>query len=93
MFNLLKKIIKKILTDLVRTISHTKLGAYGFEKVLNEAMQTKQSLKHGQTELVFTIPNQLNRFRINTFSSKEPETSCLQHPRSLYPNRWRNATN
>ena len=31
-------------------------------------------MKHGQTELVFAVPNQLNRFRVDTFSSKEPET-------------------
>jgi len=74
MLNKLKIFIKALVADFVRLISKTKLGAYGFEQVLNTAMQVTQSVKHGQTELVFTVPNQLNRFRINTFSSKEPET-------------------
>jgi len=69
-----KKLIKTFVANFVRLISKTKFGAYGFEQVLNTAMQVTQSVKHGQTELVFTTPNQLNRFRINTFSSKEPET-------------------
>ena len=69
-----KKFIKTLVANFVRLISKTKLGVYGFEQVLNTAMQMTQSVKHGQTELVFAVPNQLNRFRIDTFSSKEPET-------------------
>ena len=69
-----KKFIKTLVANFVRLISKTKLGAYGFEQALNTAMQMTQSVKHGQTELVFAVPNQLNRFRIDTFSSKEPET-------------------
>ena len=74
MLKKLKIFIKTLVADFVRLISKTKIGVYGFEQVLNTAMQATQSVKHGQTELVFAVPNQLNRFRINTFSSKEPET-------------------
>ena len=74
MLKKLKIFIKTLVADFVRLISKTKIGAYGFEQVLNTAMQVTQSVKHGQMELVFAVPNQLNRFRINTFSSKEPET-------------------
>jgi FkbM family methyltransferase len=74
MLKKLKIFIKTLVRDFVRLISKTKIGSYGFEYVLNTAMHVSQSVKHNQTELVFTVPNQLNRFRINTFSSKEPET-------------------
>ena len=74
MLKKLKIFIKTLVANLVRLIRKTKLGSYGFEQVLNTAMQMTKSVKHGQTELVFTVPNQLNLFRINTFSSKEPET-------------------
>jgi hypothetical protein len=70
----LKIFIKTLVAGFVLLISRTKIGAYGFEQVLNTVMQVTQSVKHVQKDLVFAVPNQLNRFRINTFSSKEPET-------------------
>ncbi|WP_416236409.1 FkbM family methyltransferase [Spirulina sp. CCNP1310] len=37
-------------------------------------MNQVQSIHHQETELYFTVPNSLNYFRVNTFSTKEPET-------------------
>jgi hypothetical protein len=74
MLKKLKIFLKALVAYFVRLISKTKLGAYGFEIVLNTAMWVTQPVTHGQTKLVFAVPNQLNRFRVDTFSSKEPET-------------------
>ena len=37
-------------------------------------MDKTKSVYHHDVELIFTVPNDLNRFRIDTFSTKEPET-------------------
>ena len=55
-------------------LSKTKIGGFAFEQILNSAMDATQSLTHNQTHLVFSVPNSLNRFRVDSFSTKEPET-------------------
>ena len=37
-------------------------------------MQKVQTVKHNNIIMEFAVPNKLNHFRVNTFSSKEPET-------------------
>ena len=72
--NKIKQWIKKILNQTVRIISKTKVGGYFFELVLNQAMGTTQTIVHNGTKLDFSTPNSLNRWRVKTFSTKEPET-------------------
>lgn len=37
-------------------------------------MARTQSIKHRGVNLTFSVPNSLNRYRVDTFSTKEPET-------------------
>ena len=74
MFLFIKKIIKKTIVIITRTLSRTRLGKLIGEIVITDAMKRKRSVIHNNTQLTFTVPNQLNRFRIDTFSTKEPET-------------------
>mgnify|MGYP001222203974 CR=1 FL=1 len=74
MFLFIKKIIKKTIVIITRTLSRTRLGKLIGEIVITDAMKRKRSVIHNNTQLTFTVPNQLNRFRIDTFSIKEPET-------------------
>ncbi len=52
----------------------TRLGRVIIEEMADSAMTRNQQVSHGGTELVFAVPNGMNRWRIATFSSKEPET-------------------
>lgn len=74
MLDMIRKIVKKIISSTVRLLGKTKIGGYVFDQILNTAMNATQSLSHRQTQLNFSIPNKLNRFRIESFSTKEPET-------------------
>ena len=74
MLNIIKKIIKVLITNFVVLINKTSFGAFMSEQMLSIAMRNTQVVKHGSIQLIFTVPNMLNRFRINTFSIKEPET-------------------
>jgi FkbM family methyltransferase len=74
MRNSIKNFVKKIISSTVALLGKTKVGGFAFDQVLNSVMQTTQSLTHRQTLLVFAVPNNLNRFRVNSFSTKEPET-------------------
>jgi FkbM family methyltransferase len=71
---IIKKIAKAIITSSIHLLRKTKIGIFAFEQVLNSAMDSKRTITHGEFHFNFVTPNQLNRFRIDTFSTKEPET-------------------
>ena len=52
----------------------TSLGRYVYGQIAANAMSRTQQVSHHGVDLVFSIPNGLNEFRVETFSSKEPET-------------------
>jgi len=74
MLNKIKLLAKKTILNIFALLSKTKIGGYAYEQILNLAMDSTQSLTHNQTQLVFSVPNSLNRYRIDSFSTKEPET-------------------
>ncbi|MDO8358275.1 MAG: FkbM family methyltransferase [Nitrospirota bacterium] len=74
MFSTSKKFIKASLSTSSRWLRKTRPGAYAFEIIVNTAMQATQTLTHQKTTLTFAVPNNLNRFRVESFSTKEPET-------------------
>ena len=74
MLNKIKLLAKKTILNIFALLSKTKIGGYAFEQILNLAMDSTQSLTHNQTQLIFSVPNSLNRYRIDSFSTKEPET-------------------
>lgn len=51
-----------------------KVGRYVYENVLNNAMSRVKIVTYEGTTLMFSIPNSLCKYRVDTFSSKEPET-------------------
>ena len=74
MLNKIKSLAKHTILSIFALLSKTKIGGYAFEQILSSAMDATQSLTHNQTQLVFSVPNSLNRFRLDSFSTKEPET-------------------
>ncbi len=49
-------------------------GRYLFGQIIDNTMARTQSLEHRGIKLTFSVPNALNRYRVDTFSTKEPET-------------------
>ena len=74
MLKIIKKLFKARIATTLELLGRTRPGSYVFEQILNTAMQATKSLSHRQTELRFAVPNQLNRYRVDSFSTKEPET-------------------
>lgn len=74
----MKKIIKKLVSSGVSlalgAAMKTELGRYLFEQVLSTALNRTSTVKHKGMKLTFATPNSMNHFRVETFSTKEPET-------------------
>ena len=70
----LKKIIKKSIILFSRILSKTRIGQVYGETIIEDVMKREKTVMHNDIEMRFSIPDQSNRFRIDTFSSKEPET-------------------
>ena len=69
-----KHLVRQILEQSTQTLGTTKVGGIVFEQMVNQAMQRTQVVTHQGLEMRFSVPNQLNHFRVTTFATKEPET-------------------
>lgn len=49
-------------------------GRYIYVQIVSNVMNRTQTLNHQGVSLTFAIPNALNQYRADTFSTKEPET-------------------
>jgi FkbM family methyltransferase len=70
----IKKLIKNIIQMITTSISATKIGSFVNEIIINDVMSRVKEVSHDGLILKFAIPNALNRYRAETFSTKEPET-------------------
>ena len=61
-----------------KVVAYSLLAGVGlslvFSLTIHGAMSRSRAVRHHGTQLTFAVPNRLNRFRIDTFSTKEPET-------------------
>ena len=67
-------IFKIFAKSIVTFLSRINAGRYFVDKLNNAILHEKKTIKHNDLEFKFYVPNRLNFFRINTFSTKEPET-------------------
>lgn len=74
MKKILKKLIESGILFIVNIANRTAAGRYFFDQILNAVTNTTRSIRHRGFDLTLAAPNSLNYFRINTFSTKEPET-------------------
>ena len=74
MKKILKIILKKFAKCFIAILNTNKIGRYFNEYLSKYIFDQKKVVKHNSVKLVFYSPNRINRFRIETFSSKEPET-------------------
>ena len=65
---------KNILKKLIKYFYKFELFQKIFDIVINECMNNKLRIIHNGIEMKFCVPNKLNKFRVKTFSTKEPET-------------------
>ncbi len=74
----MKQFIKDTLRSIIKTLtssfSSTKVGRLVNEVIIDDVMSRVQEVEYQGQRLKFTVPNALNRFRVETFSTKEPET-------------------
>jgi FkbM family methyltransferase len=52
----------------------TTLGRHLYGQIVSNSMNRTQHVTHGGSNLIFSIPNALSKFRADSFSTKEPET-------------------
>ena len=50
------------------------VGRYIYAQIISNTMSRTQKVNHQGLELTFSIPNAFNRYRAESFSTKEPET-------------------
>jgi len=75
---ILKKLIKKIIEINVlvffKVLNKLGIGRYILYKLNNKVINEKKTIVTKNSKLLFYVPNETNRFRVNTFFTKEPET-------------------
>ena len=74
----MKKIIKYIIKTFAKYIillsSKINAGRYFTDELTKNILFKKQAVKHKELKFQFFIPNRINYMRVDTFSTKEPET-------------------
>ena len=74
----MKKIIKYIIQVLVKNFvlffSKFNSGRFFLDQVSKNIFTKKKYVKHNNLEFKFYVPNRINYYRAETFSTKEPET-------------------
>ena len=70
----LKAGLRRSIDWLVGIMRKTRVGRYVYARIVGGAMSRTQTVNHRGVSLSFSVPNALNQYRADTFSSKEPET-------------------
>jgi FkbM family methyltransferase len=71
---MIKNAVKRLIETSVTLAGRTVPGRYFYQQVVSSAMGRTQAASHGGQDLLFAVPNDLNKYRASTFSTKEPET-------------------
>ena len=71
---LIKKLISAFNNLMIQPLNKFKSGQYFIENLLKSSISRTTSISHNNVKLTFSVPNRINQFRADTFSTKEPET-------------------
>ena len=74
MKKIIKFIIKKIAKISIKILNSNKIGRYFSEHLAKFIFDTKKNVIHNNLSLSFYVPNRINKYRVDTFYEKEPET-------------------
>ncbi len=70
----IKQLAKSGINWIVQSTSKTPFGRSILDQALCAVTNKTLLTKHNGTDLLLSVPNKINHFRFNTFSTKEPET-------------------
>lgn len=70
----LLQVVKKIYSFFFILFKKTRITREFLEIFLNQSWSQSKEIEYKGVKFKFTVPNELNKFRIDTFSTKEPET-------------------
>jgi FkbM family methyltransferase len=70
----IKRLAKSGIDWAINVTAQTSSGRYFLEKTLYAVIEKTRSTRYNGIDLVFSVPNRINHFRFETFSTKEPET-------------------
>ena len=74
MISYIKKIVQRVIRLFLAMTSKTAIGRYFNNQAVEMAMEQVLSIRHNDIEITLAVPTRLSRWRVETFSSKEPET-------------------
>lgn len=72
--DLAKSLIKTASTFFTSLAMSNFFGRLFLDQVIHNARNKTLSVRHHEHDFEFSVPNSLNFYRVNTFSTKEPET-------------------
>lgn len=70
----IKKIFTGIAAMIAKVLGATSVGRFFYEQVIAYSINSSTVIQHKGITFRFAVPNSLSKWRINGFSSKEPET-------------------
>ena len=70
----IKIFLKKNLVSVLTMINNTNAGKSIFREILKSSMEKVSQIIHNGIDMKFAIPNSLCEWRVETYSTKEPET-------------------
>jgi len=70
----MKSFIKSFIIRFFKALSNTAAGHFIENTIIDQAMNQQRVVTHNGVTLLFTCPNPLTRWRVKTYSEKEPET-------------------
>jgi FkbM family methyltransferase len=74
MKNKLKKYLVLIFSNMIKCFGRFKFVALIYEQIISYLINTNSSIVHNKAEFKFATPNSLIKWRVYSFSTKEPET-------------------
>ena len=74
MKKIIKIILKKLAKNFIAIANTNKMGRYFSEHLAKFIFNQKMKINYNNVDLSFYVPNRLNKYRVDTFSIKEPET-------------------
>jgi FkbM family methyltransferase len=70
----IKQALKQFINLSIAFMGKTSVGRYLYGQIIDNTMARTVATEHQGIKLIFSVPNALNQYRVDTFSTKEPET-------------------
>ena len=74
MKKIIKKFIKRTINNLIQFVAKTDFGRYVYEQIIEHMIDHSATVNYHGQKMLFSVPNRLCQYRIDTFATKEPET-------------------